>query len=252
MYFIRSILFGAALLTPALAQASDFKSLAAERAQNASQKVPDAIPYTYLVTIEMTGNKDEGENYQGQYRFNPAAAPGERVDLMGASWDDIPKGMRKELEKANQESTMDDFTDEFWCIPDQESYEILASDDVTVLSESETEAVVALGPKGIAHYLSDDGEGERKMPKKIRKRMLSEITFSKSNMQMTDSHIWLSEPTTVKIVAKMKEMDFEQACDIAPNGLPYFSQVNTKIAGKAMGTSFGAIINVTVSDLQPN
>lgn len=246
------ILGGAILGTSGLSVADDFKSLVQDRINGGVEAVPDTVPYSYLVDIELINAHKEEENFSGQYRVNPAAEPGERITIIGASWDDFPKGMRAELEKVNQERTQADFAEEFWCQGEPETFEFLASDDVTVLRETETEAVVSLAGDAVAHFLGDDGEGERKMPGKILKRMDSELTFSKPELRLLNSHIWLTRPTTVKIVAKMKEMDFNTRCSIAPNGLSHFSYSNTKVSGKAIGKSFGATIIVKMSDLQPN
>lgn len=253
----RTLLFCAALTAtfPGFAVASDFKTLIQEQLDS-SATPPQSIPFSYLVTINIDSKegKDEAENFKGQYRFDPSAEPGNRIKLIGQTWDDIPKDMRKELEKNNLETTPEKFAKDFWCMGDRDTLDILASDDVTILREDSEEAVISLSPEAISHFMSDDTEGkkERKMPKKIRKRMRAEMTFSKPDLIMTQSRIWLSEPTTVKIVAKMKEMDFQEKCAVAPNGLPYLSESRTIIAGKAMGKSFGANVNVFVSDLQPN
>ncbi len=238
---------------PGIASASDFKSLVKAKAQSAAA-VPETVPYSYLVTIAVDSQegKDDSEQFTGQYRLNPAATPGERVTIIDGSWDDYPKDMRKELEEANFEYSQAQHAEDFWCVGDQEMLEMMASDAVTVLREDAREAVVSLTPDAIAYFMDDDDDGERDMPKKIRKRMLAELTFSKPSLLLTQSKIWLSKPTTVKIVAKMKEMNFEQRCSPAPNGLPYVSENNVKVSGKAMGSHFGATVNVTLSDLQPN
>lgn len=254
MPYIKSLTFAFVMsLSPGLAQASDFKTLALDRANAADLEIaPDTVPYSYLVDIELINDRKPEENFTGQYRVNPAAEPGARITIIDATWDDYPNGMRKELEKINDERTEAEFATEFWCQGDKEEFEILASDEVTVLRESATEAVVSLGPDAVALFIGGDEEGAREMPGKILKRMDSEVTFSKPDLRLTDSHIWLTRPTTVKIVAKMKEMEFETGCSVAPNGLSYVSHNNTKVSGKAMGKSFGAIINVRLSDLQPN
>lgn len=257
MSLIRSILLGSVLLAGSsnLAFASDFKTLVQERAEAGNvTAMPDAIPYSFLVSVDVINDdkEDPSKSFNGQYRFNPEAAPGDRVTLIGLEWDDLPKDMRKDLEETNLEQSSGVFADEFWCNAEQETFDILASDDVTVISETETEAVLSLGPRGIAHFLDNDDEGERSMPKKIRKRMLSEVTVSKPDLQIQKSRIWLSEPTTVKIIAKMKTMDFAMGCSLTPDGLPYYSENNASVSGKAMGKEFGATIKMTITDLQPN
>ncbi len=253
MTFSRFIFFTACVLSlPAGALASDFKTLAQEQAASAEANMaPHTIPYSYRVDIEVINAEKPDENFTGAYRVNAAAEPGKRVTLIGASWEDYPKGMREELEKINQERPEAEFAEEFWCELDPDEIDILASDNVTVLRETETEAVLSLGPTGVSRFIGDD-DGDRDMPKKMLKRMNSEVTFSKPDLRLVRSHIWLSKPTTVKIVAKIKEMDFDTGCSVAPNGLSYVSHHNTKASGKALGKSFGAVINVKLSDLQPN
>ncbi len=252
---VRPIAFIAAfvLCLPVHAAADDFKSLVQEQLR-APMQLSASVPYSYLVTIDVDSRegKNKSESFYGQYRFNPAAAAGERVSLIDLTWDEVPKDMRKELEKDNVEGSEADFAEDFWCTNDQKDLEVMASDSVTVIREDETEAVVSLGPDAIAYFLADDSEKEgRGLPKKIRKRMLSELTFSKPDLYLTHSRVWLSKPTTLKIVAKMKEMDFKMGCALAPNGLPFVSQSNTVIVGKALGTGFQARVDISISDLQP-
>ena len=264
MTITRSLLLSASLvLTPiGAAQANDFKTLIQAQSQSSVvQTTPQDVPYSYLVTIEMDSvenndveeEEEETESFRGQYRFNPAAAPGERVTIVNGKWDDYPKDMRKELDKVNNDHTIADFVDEFWCVNDADIYSVLRSDLVSVLREDESEVVISLNPDAIAKIMAvEEGEGERQMPKKIRKRMLGELTLAKPGLTVKHSRFWLSRPTTLKIVAKMKEMNFEQSCSIAPNGLPFVSQNNTRVSGKAMGSAFGMDLKVSLSDLQPN
>jgi len=252
MSYARTLLLFAGLMgLPGLANAVDFKTLVQDRAEAGIEAVPDTIPYSYLVDIEYINENKPEDSFTGQYRVNPSAKSGERIMLMGANWEDSPKGIRKQLEQDNQKKTEAEFSEDFWCQGDQETFDILVSDEVTILRENAAEAVVTLGPDALAHFIGDDGE-DREMPGKILKRMDSEVTFSKPDLRLTSSHIWLTRPTTVKIVAKMKEMDFNTGCSVAPNGLSYVSHYHTKVSGKAVGKSFGAIINLKLSDLQPN
>ncbi len=252
MKTLRSVLtFATVLAVSNTALADDFKSLIQDKIDAKSSLAIETVPYSYRVDIEVINAEKPDENFKGQYRVNPAAEPGQRVNLIDATWDDYPEGMRKELEKINQDRTEAEFAEEFWCELDQDELALLASDEVTVLRETETKAVVSLSPKGVSMFIGDD-DGDRDMPKKMLKRMDSEVTFSKPDLRLTHSHIWLSKPTTVKIVAKMKEMDFDTGCSVAPNGLSYLSHHNTKVSGKALGKSFSAVINVRLSDLQPN
>jgi len=237
---------------PVMASASDFKSLIQEIDE---MEMPDTIPYSFLMTVKMDNikGKDEIETTIGQYRFTPSAEPGARVSIVGDGWEDMPKEMRQELQKSNLETSEAEFAEEFWCTGDQKTHRILTSDEASVIREDAGEAVVALSPDAIADILTNPNEDreERTMPKKIRKRMLAELTFSKPDLRLKQSRFWLSKPTTVKLIAKMHNMDFQETCALAPNGLPYVQENKTIIAGKAMGKSFGATVTLTVSDLQP-
>ncbi len=237
------------------ASATDFKTLVQQQVDAGPSPAPKTIPYTYMVSIDLDGRsgKDGDKDFQGAYRFDPTAAPGERTQLLGMDWEDFPKDMRKDMERADNSETPAQFAEDFWCVTDAADLAVMASDSVTVLRETESEAVVSLSPDAIGHFLGgDSGDGERSMPKKIKKRMAAELTFSKPDLILKTSHIWLTEPTSVKIVAKMKAMDFKIQCDIAPNGLPYFSGSETSVDGKALGKSFQAQVNMTISDLRPN
>jgi len=251
MKFLRSITFipGLIVLGSSFANASDFKSLV-EAQLDAPIKTADPAAYSYVISIDIDSREgsDEAEIIDVQYRYNPAAQAGERVALMGTSWEDLPKDMRRELQKSNNAAEPDD---DLWCLNSREDLEVMASDDVTVIREDENEAVVSLSPDGVAQFLADDDEDGRDMPKKIRKRMLSELTFSKPDLYLTNSRIWLSEPTSVKIIAKMKEMEFLSQCAPGPNGMPHVTTANSYVKGKALGTAFEARVNISISDLRP-
>ncbi len=238
-----------------MAHAEDFTALVQkhEAAQTLVNEAPKTIPYSYLVTYDLKSQEgDDVEEYYGQYRMNPLAVPGQRITFIEGTLDDLPDDMREEVERLNMEASPEELAEDFWCESDKEMRDALKTDSVTLVSEDENEAVLSLGPDIISKIMSDnDGEDERKMPKKIRKRMLAEVTLSKPELHLKHSRIWLSRPTTVKVVAKMKEMNFEQSCSLAPNGFPYMSENTTRIAGKALGSKFNADVKITISDLQP-
>ena len=237
------------------AQAEDFRSLLDARysAESNMPAAPADIPYAYTVTVEQVSEDDEDENFSSRYKFDPSAAPGERVTMIDGEIDDLPKGVRKGLERINNDADMAELAEGFWCVPDPEIIAVVANDpDTQITSQDEETVELSIGPKSVKAMMAlENDEEDRGLPKKVAKRMTGRVVMSKADYQLKSSHLWLTEPTTVKLVAKMKEMDFKTECDLAPNGVPYFSKRKTIVAGKAVGSSFRADIRVSVSDLTP-
>ena len=256
MRFIQ-IGFAAVLLTglSVPVQAEDFKSMWDARYPGETNIpiAPSDIPYAYTVTVQQVSEDDENEIFTSRYRFNPSAAPGERVNMIDGEIDDLPKGIRKGLERINDDADMTELADGFWCMPGREIYSIVANDpDTEIVAQDEEIVELAVGPESIKALMTlENDEDDRGLPKKIAKRMTGKVVLSNADYQLKSSHLWLTKPTTVKLVAKMKEMDFKTECELAPNGVPYYSKRKTIVAGKAVGSSFRADLRVSVSDLTP-
>jgi len=232
----------------AFSNAESFAELATRKAE-AGYKFPAApktIPYSYVMTFDNTSHEgDEVTAFKTKYRVNPNAAPGERLTYLGDDGAVLPAEFLKQMEYANQNKTLEEFMSDFWC-SDAESEALDLSDGAVLREDAET-AVISLTNEKVLEMMDDDGD----MPKKIRKRLVGEMTFSKAEFYPTHIRIWLSEPTTVKIVAKMKEMEFQTSCAKAPNGHFYAAQNKVHVRLKAMGKPILQDMTISISDLAP-
>ncbi|MGB0906547.1 MAG: hypothetical protein ACPGVT_03555 [Maricaulaceae bacterium] len=228
------------------ASAEGFEELAKRKAAEGYMfpAAPKYVPYSYTVTFLNEGmNGDENMAFAAKYRVKPNAVAGERITYLGENEAGLPEDIQAEIEQVNHEKTMEEFAEEFWC-SDVDEPEALDLSDGVVLSEDAETAVISLSNAKVVE-LMDDGD----MPKKIRKRLVGETTFSKSDFYPMNTRIWLSKPTTVKVVAKMKEMAFETSCAKAPNGHFYNASTKVRIRLKVMGKAIVQDTRITISDL---
>jgi len=210
--------------------------------------IPDTVPYIYVVTNETTS--EEYGTVVFSYEMNPMAAPGARINLLTGTMEGLSKDSRKELERYNDEMSTAEIAEEFWCDDNDEEEAFDEDFDVsklTVISENEASAHVSFGGELLAELLDDDND----MPKKIRKNLAVDAELSKPDLKMLNMQMRLTKPVTLKIVAKIKEMEIGMSCKYAPNGLLYFHQKIARVRGKALGSSFSENIILTVSELQP-
>lgn len=249
-------IISAATLAP-MAQAANIKTLIQQKKDGkiSTPLAPKNIPYTYIVSTDAkTGEGDNVVSYTAKYQVNPSAAPGSRLTFLGAPLETFPKDFREEMERLNTEATETEMAEEFWCASSEEdkddSENDLEPEGITVIREDEIEAVISIHNDGLRKVMQmESGDGD--MPKKVMKRLAMELTLAKPDLTMRNMKVWLTRPTTIKIVAKLKEMNIEQSCSIAANGIPYVSERKMKVSGKALGTSFMEDMVISVTDLQP-
>lgn len=242
-----AICLGAATVS----HAESFEDMAKRKAEAGYvfPAAPKTVPYSYVVSFDVAGYEgDDEEAYSTKYRVNPNAAPGERLTYLGEDGAQLPTDFLKEIEQVNNEKTMEEFAEDFWCSDSEEDEELDITDGSHVIAEDETTATISLTNEKVQEMMDGDA-GD--IPKKIRKRLVGEMTFSKIDFYPLKTRIWLSEPTTVKIVAKMKEMEFQTSCAKAPNGYFYQAQNKVHIKLKAMGTAVLQDMTISISDLQP-
>lgn len=239
------------------AEAADIKTLIQQKIDGEIKGpyAPTTIPFAYTVTADVkSGDGDDAVSFVAKYRVNPGAAPGSRLTFIGAPLESFPEDFRKEMNRLNAETSDADMAEEFWCADseDDADEDDLNPDDVTVIREDEREAVISLSQEALKGMMQvDTGGGGGDMPKKVRKRLASELTINKPDLTLRNMKVWLTRPTTIKIVAKLKEMNIEQSCSVAPNGIPYVSERKMKVSGKALGSAFTEDMVITVTDLQP-
>jgi len=256
--FLLIALIGASIgFSATSAKAADIKTLIHQK-QDSGDKGPLAptdIPYSYVVTADIkSGEGKDTTGFVAKYRVNPKAAPGSRLTFIGEPLETFPKDFQKQMNQFDTEAVEADLAEEFWCADSADDADDLdlSPEDITVIREDEHEAVIAISNEALNSMMKmDTGDGEEDMPKKIRKRLASELTLSKPDLTLRHMKVWLTRPTTIKIVAKMKEMNIEQSCSLAPNGIPYVTTRKMRVRGKAIGSSFMEDAVITVSDLRP-
>ena len=121
----------------------------------------------------------------------------------------------------NPENSAEDLAEEFWCESgDNELFDgdDVSVDDFTVISETESEAVIRPNLALMAEIMmdKDDDEdmskSERKMMAKMMERLDGEFVLSKPDARLKYLKIWLTRPLTMKVIAKLKEMEITQSC----------------------------------------
>lgn len=239
-------------------------SILARKAETPARLAPQTIPYTYTLTVDVKARegKDLSEG-QAVLRIDPTQAPGSRAQIISITDADSEalQDFLKEIE--DPENTMEKQAGEFWC-GDSEAEQDASSDIVsdpsalTVVYENETEAVLRPDIQKLAALMMESdgspdnaGKSERKIMKKLMERIEGELTFAKPSGEMKGFSVRMTRPMTMMLVAKLKEMDVEQTCALAPNGHYHTSTMKMNVQGKALGSRFGQNLDMQVSDLTP-
>lgn len=249
-----------ALFTPS-AQAEDFLSLLKQQAKVERPAPPSINPYNYTVDVVMSGNedKDDSDPFTAKLLVDPSAAPEARVTIISASSEEYSEDFEEFLKEiSNTEKSPEDLADEFWCEGgDDELFDNdeISDDAITLVSETETEAVIKPNLSLMAEMMMDSGEGEdmskseRKMMTKMMERLDGEFVISKPDMRLRRMKIWLTRSMTVKVIAKLKEMEMTQSCALAPNGFSYIDSMTMHVKAKALGIGIEQNMDVKVSGL---
>ena len=239
------------------AQAEDILSILARKADTPARTAPETIPYSYTLTLDVKerDGKDLSEG-QAVLRIDPTQPPGSRAQIITAN--DIEsealQNFLKEVE--DEDNTMAKQASGFWCgSSDPEPQSDFDPANFTVLSETDTEAVLKPHVEKLAELLMDADENgdkeDRKMMKRLMKRIEGEVTLAKPSAELMGFKVSMTRPMTMMLVAKLKEMDVEQSCALAPNGHYHLSHLKMNVAGKALGSRFGQDIDMQVSELAP-
>lgn len=247
---------GLPLLSTA-AQAEDIMSILARKADTPSRVAPETIPYSYTLTLDVKERegKDVSEG-QAVLRIDPTQPPGSRAQIITASdvESDALQNFLKEIE--DEDNTLAKQASGFWCgSSNPEPRSDFDPKSFIVLSEDKTQAVLKPDVEKLAELLMDADENgdkeDRKMMERLMKRIEGEVTLAKPSADMTGFKVRMTRPMTMMLVAKLKEMNVEQSCALAPNGHYHLSHLKMNVAGKALGSRFGQEIDMTVSELTP-
>ena len=251
-------------LLAAPAQAEDIMSILARKVDTPARLAPKTIEYSYTLTVDIKSRegKDLSEG-QAVIRVDPSKPAGSRKQIISIS-DPENEALQDFLKDSEDpDNTPDKRAKNFWCGDSgaESNDEIgLTSDlsNITVISENETEAVLRPDLPSLAKLLmqsdgnpEDAGKDERKMAKKLIERIEGNVTLAKPSGEMKGFSVRMTRPMTMKLVAKLKEMDVSQTCALAPNGHYHISTMKMNVQGKALGSRFGQEIDMRISDLAP-
>ena len=260
---LTSAVCAAAFLASPAAHAEDILSILAKKSDVDVRLAPQTIPYSYTLTVDIKARegKDLSEG-QAVLRIDPSQPAGSRAQIISITDADSEalKDFLKEIE--DPENTMEQQAESFWCgdsgaESDDADVPSLASDPslISVLFEDETEAVLRPDIQKLAELLMQSDENAdkngRKMMKKLLKRIEGEVTLAKPSGEMKGFSVRMTRPMTMMLVAKLKEMDVEQTCALAPNGHYHTSTMKMNVQGKALGSRFGQNLDMQVSELTP-
>ena len=240
-------------------------------------KPPKVIPYNYVLNVEMWGREDgrnneeniEGEQsdedgFSAKLLIDPSLIGDSRVMILSVSHEDYPDDFKEFLQDMmDADTSPEDIASDFWCegIGSTESNNVnvrgqdIPKDNLHVLSETETEAVVKPEFEVMTKFMmgDDDGEamdaGERKMMKKMIKRIDGEFVYSKPDGQLRRMKVWMTRPMTIKVIATLKAMEMEQSCALAPNGFFYFNTMSMYMKAKALGMNIEHNMKMEISEL---
>lgn len=250
-------LCSAVCFTALPAQAEDILSILERQSENPTTTTPTTLPYSYTVSLNMA-ERDGKDLTEGQavLRVDPSQAAGSRVQIVSASNPEHESLLDFIKDIEDPEKGLAERVDGFWCgaVGNDSEFDPAA---FTVISEDDTQAV--LKPKAgklteLLMQTDDDeemGKQERKMKKKLADRIDGEVTLAKPSAVMKNFKVTMTRPMTMMVVAKLKTMDIEQSCALAPNGFYRMSTMNMRVSGKAMGSRFGQDLDIRVSDLSP-
>ena len=225
------------------------------RAGMIETRAPTTIPYKYTLYLNLSEADSDGDRQvQAEVRVDPSKPAGRRARIVTS------KGHRKVLTEflediENPKVDMTAKSNRFWCrsIHDDEDVDLSI---YTVISETDTEAVLKPNPDKLTELLlrsetENLDKSDRRLKKKLLSRIDGQITVSKRNGGTKNFKAGMTRSGTIKVIAKIKAMDINQTCAVAPNGHQYASEIQFSIDGKALGEKFSVSQNIRISDLTP-
>jgi len=203
---------------------------------------------------------DDIDDDQAVLRIDPSQPAGSRAQIISVTNPESEAFVDFLKDIEDPEKEMAEQADGFWCGSVDNGLEEEASEfdpvNFEVVSETPSEAIIRPHLGKLAELLmqseetEDMSKKERKLMKKLMERVEGEITLSKPNAEMKGFRVTMTRPLKMMIVAKIKVMDVEQNCALAPNGFYHMSTLNMNVEGKALGTKFGQKMDIQISDLR--
>lgn len=251
-------------LAQAQVEGQDFQTLLAAQGINPP---PTNVPYRYYVDIHATGTERDGSDetpvppMSARLLIDPSQPEGSRVRVIeqtvgdGETADSL-REMITELE--NDLGTEEAHAEGFWCDPDLtdgiHSTETSLA-DMDIIRETAENVWLRPSSNQMATLMSDSDDEElsgsdRKMAKKLAKRLDGELVLSKPDLRMERMSIAMTRPMTIMIVARIEEMSADITCAVAPNGGSYMTNFTMRMAMSAMGEGGSVQMNMDVSGLE--
>lgn len=244
-------------LIASTAHAEDIMSILASKAETPARLAPETIAYSYTLTLDVKNRKGKDlTEGQAVLRIDPTQAPGSRAQIISSS-DADSEALQEFLEAIEDpDNTMAKQAEGFWCgSSEAQSQSDFAPEDFAIISEDETQAVLRPNLVKLAELLmqsdANADKNGRKMMKKLMKRIDGDVTLSKPSGEMKGFTVRMTRPMTMMLVAKLKTMDVEQTCQLAPNGHYHIATMKMNVEGKAVGSRFGQNLDMKISELTP-
>ena len=282
------------------AQAEDILSILERNAQSEPVPTPKTIPYIYTVKFEMFGkdgkaeieqdeadetggdgdlsqdeadndnaDKVEAKNFSAIIEVHPKLNGAERVKIISHTGNPDSDELKDMLAGfTGDDVTEADLAKEFWCGSDDDDDQSQFTDNITVISETDEEAIVRPNLEKMVEILfssqpddtkqsgdnqpdSGDSKKQQKMVRRMLKRMDAQVTLNKPDGQMKQMKIWMTRPMRVALIAKIKDMRVEASCELAPNGFRYQAVKNFGINISALGNKVEQNVHQSITDLRP-
>jgi len=221
----------------------------------------DALDHPVEITVpEGETPKIDLENYTAVIEVNPSLSGDARVKIVSHSGDAEDKAFKALLAEYTSENvSQEDLASSFWCDNDDFSDDELGfiKEAFTVLSQTDSEAIVKPDLTKMAKLLLDSSsdedisKGEKKMMRRMLKRLDGEVRFTKPDGRMTDMKVWMTRPMRVMLIAKIRDMKFSSSCELAPSGFGYAARQNMEVKMSAFGVKVDQNTYRRVTNLRP-
>lgn len=271
--FLVSFVFLTAMVVAPSVQAQDILTLLKTKNERPEPPAPPQLfPYDYIVEYSTSEkSKKEVSIFFARYKVSPSAPTGTRITILETSNDTENEDFISHIKELdNEDISAEEFANEIWCNSpdddedegDQEKLsELLSSDRVTVVSEDDDQAVLEMKLSDALEVIDFDSsdiefEGDEDdqasgLAKKFLKRLNMKMTLSKPDAQVRAMQISLLKPMRVFLVAKIKEMDVNLQCELAPNGHYYNAETSMQTRMSALGTKIEQSNHIKVVELIP-
>lgn len=200
------LVFGSIVCLPSMAFASD----------SWPQILKDAtgvgIEPIYTFDVNM-----KTKEYEANFKVDPSAKEGERIEIIGGTLKDLPRPARRAIKEIDK-----DMDGDIWC----GNMNDIVPDKVETLKEDAQSITFGFKP------LPEPDEPE---DAKLMKHMRATLTVSKGeNPQVKEMHMFNEAPFKPVMVAKIDTFNMRISCEVGPDGRSYAAKSTFAITGSAM------------------